>query len=44
VAARIAAYFDAGADVVGTAPSTAEDPGGRAVLGAIAESAQFIRR
>ncbi|MEA2216521.1 MAG: hypothetical protein QOK19_2082 [Solirubrobacteraceae bacterium] len=36
IAERIAAYFDAGADVVGVAPSTAGDPGGRAVLGAIA--------
>jgi probable F420-dependent oxidoreductase len=37
VARRISAYFDAGADVVGVAPSTAEDPGGRAVLNAIAQ-------
>jgi alkanesulfonate monooxygenase SsuD/methylene tetrahydromethanopterin reductase-like flavin-dependent oxidoreductase (luciferase family) len=36
VAARISAYFSAGADVVGVAPSTAEDPGGRGVLGAVA--------
>jgi probable F420-dependent oxidoreductase len=34
---RICAYFDAGADVVGVVPSTAEDPAGRAVLGAISD-------
>jgi probable F420-dependent oxidoreductase len=33
VADRISAYFDAGADVVGVVPSTAEDPAGRRVLG-----------
>jgi alkanesulfonate monooxygenase SsuD/methylene tetrahydromethanopterin reductase-like flavin-dependent oxidoreductase (luciferase family) len=49
IATRIGAYFDAGADIVGVVPSTAEDPGGRAVLGAVAEravgaGAQFIRR
>jgi alkanesulfonate monooxygenase SsuD/methylene tetrahydromethanopterin reductase-like flavin-dependent oxidoreductase (luciferase family) len=32
VAARVAAYHDAGADRVGIAPSTAEDPGGLGVL------------
>ena len=37
VAARISAYHDAGADVVGVVPSTAEDPGGRRVLGAVSE-------
>ena len=37
VAARISAYFDAGADVVGVVPSTAEDAAGRAVLTAVAE-------
>jgi alkanesulfonate monooxygenase SsuD/methylene tetrahydromethanopterin reductase-like flavin-dependent oxidoreductase (luciferase family) len=37
VAARITTYFDAGADVVGVVPSTAEDPAGRAVLSAIAK-------
>jgi probable F420-dependent oxidoreductase len=37
--ARISAYHDAGADVVGVVPSTAEDPGGRRVLSAIAERA-----
>jgi probable F420-dependent oxidoreductase len=49
VASRIAAYLDAGADSVGVAPSTAEDPGGRAVLSAVARrasgaAAQFMRR
>jgi probable F420-dependent oxidoreductase len=34
---RISAYFDAGADVVGVVPSTAEDPAGRAVLSAVAQ-------
>jgi probable F420-dependent oxidoreductase len=34
VAARISAYHDAGADVVGIAPSTAADPAGRGVLAA----------
>jgi probable F420-dependent oxidoreductase len=42
VATRISAYFDAGADVVGVAPSTAEDPGGRAVLSAISEAFKSI--
>jgi probable F420-dependent oxidoreductase len=37
VVGRISAYFEAGADVVGVVPSTAEDPGGRAVLSAVAE-------
>jgi probable F420-dependent oxidoreductase len=37
VTARISAYHDAGADVVGVAPSTAEDPGGQAVLTALSE-------
>jgi probable F420-dependent oxidoreductase len=36
VAARVTAYREAGADVVGVAPSTAEDPGGRGVLSALA--------
>lgn len=35
VSARLDAYHDAGADVVGAVPSTAEDPGGRRVLGAL---------
>jgi probable F420-dependent oxidoreductase len=39
VAARIAAYHDAGADHVAVVPSTAEDPGGRAVLEALARKA-----
>jgi probable F420-dependent oxidoreductase len=39
-ARRISAYFDAGADVVGVVPSTAEDPGGRGVLSAISASLQ----
>jgi probable F420-dependent oxidoreductase len=38
VVARISAYHDAGADVVGVVPSTAEDPGGRRVLGAVSET------
>ena len=29
---RVSEYHDAGADIVGVVPSTAEDPGGRAVL------------
>ena len=37
VVARIGAYHDAGADVVGVVPSTAEDPGGRRVLTAVSE-------
>jgi probable F420-dependent oxidoreductase len=36
IAARIAAYHEAGADVVGVVPSTAEDPGGRRALEAVA--------
>jgi alkanesulfonate monooxygenase SsuD/methylene tetrahydromethanopterin reductase-like flavin-dependent oxidoreductase (luciferase family) len=36
VAGRIADYGEAGADVVGVVPSTAEDPGGVAVLKAVA--------
>ncbi|MDP9332755.1 MAG: LLM class F420-dependent oxidoreductase [Actinomycetota bacterium] len=39
--ARISAYHDAGADIVGIVPSTAEDPGGRGVLTALAD---FITR
>ena len=34
---RISAYFDAGADVVGVVPSTAEDPAGHGVLRAVAD-------
>jgi probable F420-dependent oxidoreductase len=37
VAARITAYHDAGADVVGVVPSTAEDPAGRRALTAVSE-------
>jgi probable F420-dependent oxidoreductase len=40
VIARISAYHDAGADVVGVAPSTAEDPAGRGVLTALSEAFQ----
>ena len=40
VIARICAYHVAGADVVGVAPSTAEDPGGRGVLTAVSEAFQ----
>jgi probable F420-dependent oxidoreductase len=36
VAARISAYHEAGADHVGVAPSTAEDPAGRGLLAAFA--------
>ena len=36
VIARIGSYYDAGADVVAVAPSTAEDPGGRSALRAVA--------
>jgi probable F420-dependent oxidoreductase len=35
VLARISAYHHAGADVVGVAPATAGDPGGRGVLAAL---------
>jgi probable F420-dependent oxidoreductase len=35
LARRIGAYFDAGAEVVGVVPSTAEDPGGHRVLSAV---------
>jgi probable F420-dependent oxidoreductase len=36
LAAHLAAYHEAGADVIGAVPSTAEDPGGRRVLAALA--------
>ena len=39
VAERVAAYHDAGAEVVGAVPSTAEDPGGRRCLAAVGEIA-----
>jgi probable F420-dependent oxidoreductase len=38
VAGKVSAYHDAGADVVGVVPATAEDPGGQHVLTALAES------
>ena len=38
VLARLADYYDAGADTVAVVPSTAEDPSGRGVLGAVAEA------
>jgi probable F420-dependent oxidoreductase len=41
IIARVSAYHDAGAEVVGVAPSTAEDPGGRGVLTALSEG--FVR-
>jgi probable F420-dependent oxidoreductase len=42
ILARVAAYRDAGADVVGVAPSTAEDPAGRAVLTALSETREPV--
>jgi probable F420-dependent oxidoreductase len=39
IAARIAAYHDAGADHVGVVPSTAEDPAGVGLQGALARQA-----
>ena len=36
IAARLQAYHQAGADTVAIVPSTAEDPGGRAALCAVA--------
>lgn len=38
IAERVAAYREAGADTVAIVPSTAEDPGGRGVLAAVAGS------
>jgi probable F420-dependent oxidoreductase len=38
IAAGLRAYHEAGADCVAVVPSTAEDPGGRAVLAAVAEA------
>ena len=38
IAAGLRAYHEAGADCVAVVPSTAEDPGGRAVLGAVANA------
>ena len=42
IAARLQAYFDAGADAVAVVPVTAEDPAGRAVLECAAEYAAAI--
>jgi alkanesulfonate monooxygenase SsuD/methylene tetrahydromethanopterin reductase-like flavin-dependent oxidoreductase (luciferase family) len=39
IAARIAAYRRAGADHVAVAPSTADDPAGRGVIGALTREA-----
>jgi alkanesulfonate monooxygenase SsuD/methylene tetrahydromethanopterin reductase-like flavin-dependent oxidoreductase (luciferase family) len=38
IAETLRAYHEAGADCVAVVPSTAEDPGGRAVLTAVAEA------
>ena len=38
IATSLRAYHEAGADCVAVVPSTAEDPGGRAVLAAVAEA------
>jgi probable F420-dependent oxidoreductase len=38
VCARVSDYYDAGADIVAVAPSTAADPAGRGVLRALADS------
>jgi probable F420-dependent oxidoreductase len=38
IAASLRAYHEAGADCVAVVPATAEDPGGRAVLAAVAEA------
>ena len=38
VAKRLQAYHDAGADSVAIVPATAEDPGGRAGLAAVASA------
>jgi hypothetical protein len=37
VVARVSAYHQAGADIVGAAPSTAEDPAGQRALTALAD-------
>jgi probable F420-dependent oxidoreductase len=42
IVARIAAYHGAGADAVGVAPSTAEDPGGRGVLTVLSETKELV--
>jgi alkanesulfonate monooxygenase SsuD/methylene tetrahydromethanopterin reductase-like flavin-dependent oxidoreductase (luciferase family) len=41
VAARVAAYHEAGADTVGVAPATAEDPGGARVLAALSPTKEL---
>jgi probable F420-dependent oxidoreductase len=42
IAARLHAYLDAGADTVAVVPVTAEDPAGRGVLQAVADSCRVI--
>ena len=42
VAARLKAYLDAGADTVAVVPVTAEDPAGRGVLEAVADTYRLI--
>ena len=42
IAARLQAYLDAGADTVAVVPVTAEDPAGRGVLQAVADSCRLI--
>ena len=42
IAARLTAYLDAGADTVAVVPVTAEDPAGRGVLQAVADTRRLI--
>ena len=42
IAARLKAYLDAGADTVAVVPVTAEDPAGRGVLQAVADTCRLI--
>jgi probable F420-dependent oxidoreductase len=42
IAGRLRAYLDAGADTVAVVPVTAEDPAGRGVLQAVADSCRLI--
>ena len=42
IAGRLQAYLDAGADTVAVVPVTAEDPAGRGVLQAVADSCRVI--
>jgi probable F420-dependent oxidoreductase len=42
IAARLHAYLDAGADTVAVVPVTAEDPAGRGVLQAVADTCRLI--